>query len=99
MQFNHRMLAYALWLVAVLHAFDARHSPGARNGALWLVLAMTLQAGIGIVTLLHQAPIALALLHQAMAILLLSIAVLHAVRIMPQRAAARLRAAVAGGSP
>ena len=98
-QFNHRMLAYALWLAAVLHAFDARRSPGARSGALWLALAMTLQAAIGIVTLLHQAPIALALLHQATAILVLSIAVLHAVRITPQRAPASLRTAVAGGSP
>ena len=58
------------------------------NGALALAGAMTIQAGIGIVTLLHQAPIALALLHQAMAIVVLTIAVVHAER---HHAAQRLR--------
>jgi cytochrome c oxidase assembly protein subunit 15 len=47
-----------------------------------------LQAGIGIVTLLHQAPLPLALLHQIMGIVVLTIAVVHAERLVPQRAAA-----------
>ena len=44
--------------------------------------------GIGIVTLLHQAPLALALLHQIMGIVVLTIAVIHAERLAPQRAGA-----------
>jgi cytochrome c oxidase assembly protein subunit 15 len=36
---------------------------------------------LGIATLLHQAPLALALLHQAMAIAVLAIAVVHAERL------------------
>ncbi len=62
---------------------------------------MTIQAAIGIATLLYQAPIGLALLHQAMAIVVLTIAVVHAVRITPQRSIARLHAAAAAprGSP
>ena len=37
------------------------------NGALALACVVTIQAGLGIVTLLHQAPLPLALLHQATA--------------------------------
>jgi cytochrome c oxidase assembly protein subunit 15 len=46
-----------------------------------LACAVTIQAGVGIVTLLHQAPLSLALLHQAMAIVVLSVAVIHAERL------------------
>ena len=42
---------------------------------------MTLQAGIGIITLLHQVPLPLALLHQLTGILVLTVAVIHAQRI------------------
>jgi cytochrome c oxidase assembly protein subunit 15 len=80
-QFNHRMLAYALWIVSVLHLADAiraRRGGAVRNGALALASAITLQAGIGVVTLLHQAPLSLALLHQVMGIVVLTIAVVHA---------------------
>jgi len=83
-QFTHRIVAYALWLMAILHAVDAagRGRVGAAlNGALTLASAITLQAGLGIVTLLHQAPISLSLLHQAMAIVTLAIAVIHAERL------------------
>jgi cytochrome c oxidase assembly protein subunit 15 len=90
-QFDHRMLAYGLWIVAVLHLIDvirANRRGAVLNGALVLVCAVTLQAGIGIVTLLHQAPLPLALLHQIMGIVVLTIAVVHAERLAPQRAAA-----------
>ena len=56
--------------------------PGARRrafaGAAVLAGAVTLQAGLGIVTLLHQAPIPLALAHQMLAIIVFTIAVVHA---------------------
>ncbi len=83
-QFNHRMLAYGLWIAALLHAADAarrlRHGP-AVTGALVLAGAVTIQAVLGIATLLQQAPIALALLHQGMAMVVLTVAVLHAARL------------------
>ena len=88
-QFNHRMMAYALWLLALWHAIDAFRSRAGRaalSGALALICAVTLQAGIGIITLLQQAPIGLALIHQAMAIVVLTIAVVHAQRLSPRRA-------------
>ena len=63
-QFEHRMTAYALFVLAILHALDAiRARAGAAvvSGALWLLAVITLQAVLGILTLLHQAPIDLAL--------------------------------------
>jgi cytochrome c oxidase assembly protein subunit 15 len=90
-QFNHRMVAYLLWTVAVLHAIDAFRARGgraARNGALVLACLVTLQAGIGIVTLLHQVPLPLALLHQLAGILVLTVAVVHAQRLSANAASA-----------
>ena len=52
-----------------------------RRGAIILAGAVTLQAALGIVTLLYQAPLALALAHQVMAIVVFTIAVVHAERL------------------
>jgi cytochrome c oxidase assembly protein subunit 15 len=55
--------------------------------------AVTLQAGLGIITLLHVTPLPLALAHQAMAVIVLAIAVLHAARLghaTTEQGAARL---------
>jgi cytochrome c oxidase assembly protein subunit 15 len=76
-QFDHRMLAYAIFALALGHAYDARRGVGAR-GALWLAGAVTLQVALGVVTLLHQAPLHLALSHQLLAIAVLTVAVIHA---------------------
>jgi cytochrome c oxidase assembly protein subunit 15 len=80
-QFDHRMLAYVLWLAVMLHANDAWRARREISGALILTGAVTLQAILGIVTLLNQAPIELALTHQMVAILVFTIAVLHAERL------------------
>ncbi len=82
-QFNHRMMAYVLWVLAVLHAFDVVRSIRdgvSLNGAITLAIAITIQAAIGIVTLLHQVPISYALVHQAVAMIVLAIAVVHVSR-------------------
>jgi cytochrome c oxidase assembly protein subunit 15 len=83
-QFEHRMTAYVLFALALVHAFDAvrsRVGAAAVNGALWLAAAVTLQATLGILTLLYQVPIALALVHQAGAIAVLTLAILQAERL------------------
>jgi heme a synthase len=83
-QFEHRMTAYMLLALAVLHAFDAvrsRAGTAAIDGALWLATAVTLQATLGILTLLYQVPIFLALAHQAVAIAVLMLAVFQAERL------------------
>ena len=67
-QFDHRMLAYAILVVAVLHAFDVERTVQAdavRVGAFALFAAVTLQVALGIATLLWRVPLPLALLHQA----------------------------------
>jgi cytochrome c oxidase assembly protein subunit 15 len=81
-QFVHRTVAYALWVIAVVHAIDvARTGKEAAASAILLAGAVTLQAALGIVMLLHQAPIGLALLHQGIAVAVLAIAVVHAARV------------------
>ena len=83
-QFEHRMTAYLLFVLAVQHAIDAirsRAGTSAVNGALWLAAAVTVQATLGILTLLNQAPMDLALAHQAVAIAVLTLAVLQAERL------------------
>ena len=55
------------------------------GGAWWLVAAIILQATLGILTLLHQVPIDLALTHQAVAIVVLTLAVFQAERLVARR--------------
>jgi cytochrome c oxidase assembly protein subunit 15 len=83
-QFDHRMLGYVIFICAWLHAFKITRT--ARES--WVVVsavtfaaAVTLQAALGVWTLLLRAPITLALMHQAMAMLVLTVATTHAVLI------------------
>jgi cytochrome c oxidase assembly protein subunit 15 len=93
-QFEHRMLAYGLWLLSLAHVAHValRAGGAALTGALALSAAITIQAGLGILTLVYQTPLALALLHQGMAMIVLTIAVVHAGRLMPNTAEARATA-------
>jgi cytochrome c oxidase assembly protein subunit 15 len=79
-QFNHRMTACALWLVAILHVIDvARTLRGSTlTHALALASVITIQAALGILTLIYSVPIGLALAHQAGALAVLALAVHHA---------------------
>ncbi len=93
-QFDHRMLAYAIWLCAVLHAFDVAKSVAkgpAVASAVALAAAVTIQAALGIWTLLMVVPLNLALAHQAMAMLVLTAATINAAQLMPRAARAGLR--------
>jgi cytochrome c oxidase assembly protein subunit 15 len=83
-QFEHRMVAYTLFALAAWHAIDAARSRAERSvidGALWFLGVVTLQATLGILTLLNQAPMDLALTHQAVAIIVLMLAVFQAERL------------------
>jgi heme a synthase len=77
-QFDHRMVAYALLGLALWHALDAAAKRAGARSAIVLAAAVSAQALLGVLTLINQAPIALALLHQAAAIGALTIAVVHA---------------------
>lgn len=77
-QFDHRMIAYAVAVYAFALWFWSRHEPRARASAS-LVLGLTaLQIVLGILTLLNQVPTTLAAAHQATAVALLGAALWHA---------------------
>jgi cytochrome c oxidase assembly protein subunit 15 len=86
-QFEHRMTAYALVALALFHAIDARRlGPGSlATGAGFVAIAALAQASLGIMTLLFSAPIQLALGHQALALVVLTAATLHAARTLAGR--------------
>jgi len=91
-QFDHRMLAYVVFCCALLHAFDVARTM--QKGwvvfsAFALASAVTIQASLGIWTLLLRVPINLALMHQAMAMVVLTIATTHAALASGQRQASR----------
>ena len=55
------------------------------NGALALAAVMTLQAMLGILTLLYQVPISLALAHQAGVIVVLTLAIFQVERLVARQ--------------
>jgi cytochrome c oxidase assembly protein subunit 15 len=88
-QFDHRMLAYTIWALAVLHAFHVARTVkkgSVLTGAVLVAVAVTLQAALGIWALLTVVPLPLALMHQAMAMITLTLAVIHASDVMPRDA-------------
>jgi cytochrome c oxidase assembly protein subunit 15 len=86
-QFNHRMLAYVILIGALLHAIDAWRASYRRSftGAVTMFAAVTAQAALGVVALLYQAPLPLALAHQGMAMVVLTVVVMHAERLTHRR--------------
>lgn len=83
-QFLHRMGAYVLFALAMgqfaLVVVSARTAT-ARISAFVLGFAVAFQLAVGIATLLMQVPISLALTHQAIAMVVLAAAVVHAVSV------------------
>jgi cytochrome c oxidase assembly protein subunit 15 len=99
-QFDHRMLAYTIWIVALIHAVDMASTMKKGPlviGALVLAAAVTFQAALGILTLLTVVPISLALMHQAMAMVVLTIAAVHAALVIPGPRAARSPESIIAG--
>jgi len=69
-QFDHRLIAYTVAIVAALHAWQSR-SPG----SLAVLIAVLGQIALGIWTLLEQVPLGLGLAHQAGAMIVFASAV------------------------
>jgi heme a synthase len=84
-QFNHRMIAYGLLIAAIVQALWLRN----RSSALVLA-AVTLQAMIGIATVLWQVPLTTALVHQAGALVVLTAALWHLTRVTTELVPSRL---------
>ncbi len=79
-QFTHRMIAYLVVAFALGHAAFALvrdHAAQVRTTAVVVATASLAQAGLGIWTLLVQVPIDLALFHQAGAVILIGLALVH----------------------
>ena len=84
-QFNHRLVAYALVLATLGTCWTVTrraHAPLVGFTAVALAAGVLAQAGLGIATLLAQVPLALGLAHQAGAAAVFGLAVwhLHALR-------------------
>jgi heme a synthase len=75
-QFDHRMVAYLLLIVAFLHAIKARGTVFAGSASI-VALLVAAQATIGIATLLLVVPLHVALTHQLGAVVVLWAAVVH----------------------
>ena len=78
-QFDHRALAITTFITIMVYRYFAARDPdfpnGARHGANILAIAAVLQVSLGILTLLLHVPTYLAAAHQAMALLLFTVAV------------------------
>jgi cytochrome c oxidase assembly protein subunit 15 len=88
-QFDHRLIAYALLALVIFHAVQAARvlpaqalpeSRAARRAA-WLVALVVGQAVIGIAALVHVVPLSLGLAHQLGAAVVLWAATVHRVRL------------------
>jgi cytochrome c oxidase assembly protein subunit 15 len=77
-QFDHRVGAYLLFVAAIAFAVAMaatyRMSGALKRHAAFLAGAVSCQAALGIVTLRYAAPLPLSLAHQALAVLVLTIA-------------------------
>lgn len=91
-QFDHRMLGYVIGLLALFQLFNAarlvKRSPIFTSAAL-VAAAIFVQIGLGIWTLLSVAALPLALVHQATAMITLTLAVIHAATTAPSQISAR----------
>jgi cytochrome c oxidase assembly protein subunit 15 len=79
-QFQHRLVAYLIAIVALVHAARAAagaNPPNVRLSGLALGLAVLVQIGFGIWTLLAQVPISLGLVHQGGALITLTVSIWH----------------------
>jgi len=83
-QFNHRILAYTIFALAIGLAIaigrDRRAAGAVRGLAICMGVLVTAQASLGIMTLLDAAPLNFSLAHQAGAALVLGVAVTFAWR-------------------
>jgi cytochrome c oxidase assembly protein subunit 15 len=83
-QFNHRLGAYALFLLAMgfaLAVLQARFVGPVKVLAILVAGLVALQAGLGVWTLMAVAPLSLSILHQVGAVLVLAACVVQAWRI------------------
>lgn len=74
-QFNHRLVAYILFIVIFLQMIAVRSVGGHSGRAKFLFAIIFAQAALGVTTLMLQVPLNWALAHQAGAIILLAVVI------------------------
>jgi cytochrome c oxidase assembly protein subunit 15 len=83
-QFDHRVVAYLILVLAVVHAVRMRGA-GAARGAAVLALVLVAQAVVGIAAVVHEMPLPIALLHQLGGAAAMWVAVAHLRDMTPAR--------------
>lgn len=79
-QFQHRIMAYIIAILALLHAARAvseKNPPSVRMSGFAILFAVLAQIGFGIWTLLAHVPITLGLIHQGGALVVLAACIWH----------------------
>lgn len=79
-QFTHRLLAGVVTLIVAAYGVASLRLPGNRSvriSAALMLLALAVQVSLGIATLLHRVPVALGAGHQAGALALLTLVLVH----------------------
>jgi len=76
-QFIHRMIAYLLCIFVIMYGLLRFINRSMRVTSILMIILVFCQAGIGILTLLWNVPVSLALVHQAGAFALLAVLVHH----------------------
>ncbi len=92
-QFDHRMVAYGLGMLALVHVIDCRATTVPVRLALtagFLAVAIIRASSDWHYHVVGRAPLGFALMHQAMALVVLTAATLHAARVVVARAASSL---------
>lgn len=69
-QFNHRIGAFLVVFAVCWLWWSARADAGSKQALIFVVLAVILQFGLGVITLLLQVPVSVGVLHQGGALLL-----------------------------
>jgi cytochrome c oxidase assembly protein subunit 15 len=90
-QFDHRIVAYIVAAAALAFWIGVRRTPAPpalRTGSNAFLALVLVQIALGIFTLLNQAPLALAALHQATAVALLAAALWNAFEVQNNNSAA-----------
>ena len=81
-QFDHRIVGYVVFVVALAHAWQTRGTAYSRR-AMSLAILVTIQAALGIANVLAAVPIWLALVHQFGAVAVLAHAVTNLRAMLP----------------
>lgn len=83
-QFNHRVMAYIITVLALVHWMSLRPADDerVRRASALLALSVLAQVGLGIWTLLAQVPLSLALAHQGLGFIVLALATLNYTRLV-----------------